>query len=96
MSSDPKLEGQHCHGKDLRDFDPSGGWDRIFLQWLLDAYGQFPSGEEFFTPYFENLAGTRKLRNQIVAGWDESRIRNSWQGDLEQFRKQRGPYLIYR
>ena len=96
MSSHPKLQGKLCRGRDLRDFDPPGGWNRIFLHWLLDAYGQYPRKEEFFTPYFENLAGTRELRTQIVAGWDESRIRESWQEELEQFISQRDPYLIYR
>jgi len=96
MSNYPKLQGQLCRGRDLRDFSPQEGWTRIYLQWLLEAYEHYHRKEEFFTPYFEKLAGTRKLRSQIVAGWDESRIRESWQAELEQFRKSRAPYLIYR
>ncbi|HER09631.1 MAG TPA: DUF1343 domain-containing protein, partial [Bacteroides sp.] len=50
----------------------------------------------FFTPYFEKLAGTGKLREQIVAGWDEDRIRRSWQRDLRRFKRKSTPYLVYR
>jgi len=35
------------------------------------------------------------LRKQVEAGWDESRIRDSWQGELEQYKLKRRKYLIY-
>jgi uncharacterized protein YbbC (DUF1343 family) len=91
----PKLEGQICYGKDLREYKPDDGWTRLHLGWLLEAYGQFPDKNEFFTPYFESLAGTATLRRQITAGWDESRIRVSWEEDLEKFRRTRLKYLLY-
>ena len=65
------------------------------MQWILEAYEAFPRKEEFFTSYFELLAGTDKLRKQVEAGWDESRIRASWQGELEQYKLKRRKYLIY-
>ena len=95
VARNPKFEGRICYGKDLRNFIPAEGWTRIRLQWILEAYEAFPRKEEFFTSYFELLAGTDKLRKQVEAGWDESRIRASWQGELEQYKLKRRKYLIY-
>ncbi len=82
-------------GKDLRDFIPADGWTRIHLEWLLDAYEKFPDKSDFFIPYFEKLAGTKQLRSQIEAGWDETKIRSSWQKDLNSYLEKRENYLIY-
>lgn len=95
VAGNPKFEGRICHGKDLSSFTPEEGWTRIQLQWLLEAYEAFPRKEEFFTSYFNTLAGGDQLRKQIEEGWDESRIRASWQGKLEQYMEKRRMYLIY-
>jgi len=91
----PKFEGQLCHGEDLRDKVPEEGWIRIQLQWLLDAYHSFPRKDEFFTSYFDKLAGTDALRIQIEAGWSEKQIRASWEEDLQSYMAKRSNYLIY-
>mgnify|MGYP005854992115 CR=1 FL=1 len=95
MSMYPKLKGETCYGEDLRGFVPDEGWSRIELRWLLDAYQKFPDKKNFFLPFFESLAGTDRLRQQIIAGWSEKQIRASWQKDLEKFREIRKNYLIY-
>ena len=95
VAEHPKFEGVKCFGKDLSHVEPTGGWNRIQLGWLLDAYHGFPRKEEFFTSYFEKLAGTASLRKQIEAGWDEARIRESWQPGLEEYHKIREKYLMY-
>jgi uncharacterized protein YbbC (DUF1343 family) len=95
VARNPKFEGRLCHGSDLRDFNPEEGWTRIHLKFLLEAYEDFPRKEEFFTKYFNTLAGCDTLRMQIEAGWDEERIRASWQGELEQYKEKRSKYLIY-
>ena len=95
VARNPKFEGSVCYGTDLRDFTPEEGWTRIQLQWLLEAYEAFPRKEEFFTSYFDKLAGTDSLRIQVEAGWDEVRIRTSWQKELEPFKLKRLKYLIY-
>ncbi len=91
----PKFEGRTCHGTDLRDFMPGRGWTGFTLKWVLEAYADFPGKEEFFTSYFDTLAGTDRLRIQIESGWDEDRIRESWQEELEQYKQLRNKYLIY-
>ena len=95
MSMYPKLKGKTCYGEDLRGFVPDGGWSKIELRWLLDAYQKFPDKKNFFLPFFESLAGTDRLRQQIIAGWTEEQIRKSWQPDLEKFRETREGYLLY-
>ena len=95
ISGNPKFRDQLCFGVDLREFVPPEGWSRLQLQWLIDAYLKYPRKDAFFTSYFEKLAGTSTLRAQIEAGWDQHRIRMSWQKDLEHFLEIRKPYLIY-
>ncbi|HEC41763.1 MAG TPA: DUF1343 domain-containing protein [Bacteroides sp.] len=95
-SANPKLKGELCLGKDLRYLrDSSEQFAGLNLSWLIFAYQNFPDKENFFIPYFENLAGTAKLRQQIVDGLSEDEISASWQEDLEAFKKIRQKYLIY-
>jgi len=95
VARSPKFEGQTCYGADLRAKVPEEGWNRIQLQWLLEAYRAFPRKAEFFTSYFDKLAGTDALRIQVEAGWDEKQIRASWQDDLQKYKAKRSNYLIY-
>jgi len=95
VARNPKFEDQVCFGADLRDFVPEEGWQRIYLLWLLEAYEAFPRKEAFFTPYFDKLAGTDALRIQVMAGWDEQQIRESWQEALEDYKAKRSKYLMY-
>jgi uncharacterized protein YbbC (DUF1343 family) len=95
VARNPKFEGQTCYGADLRAMVPEEGWNRIHLHWLLEAYMAFPRKAEFFTSYFDKLAGTDALRIQVEAGWDEKKIRASWQEDLLSYKAKRSNYLIY-
>jgi uncharacterized protein YbbC (DUF1343 family) len=96
VSGDPKFKDQLCVGADLRGFVPEEGWTRLNLQWLLEAYKKFPAKSEFFLSYFDTLAGTARLREQIEAGWDEHRIRSSWQPGLEAYLNIREKHLLYK
>ena len=95
MARNPKFEGKRCYGADLSSYLPEEGWTGLNLQFLLEAYELFPHKEEFFTSYMDKLAGTDELRKQIEAGWDEDRIRASWEKGLEQYKLIRKKYLIY-
>ena len=95
-SANPKLKGETCMGMDLRYLRNSRKLDqRINLSWLLFAYENFPDKENFFIPYFEKLAGTAQLRQQIIDGMTEEKIRSTWAKDLMAFNKIRKKYLIY-
>ena len=95
METRPKLMGQECFGKDLRNVQPEEGWTRLYLHWLIDAYHDFPDKEAFFTPFFDKLAGTDRLRMQIEQGLTEEEIRESWRSSLDAYLTLRATYLIY-
>jgi len=94
--SHPKLKGKLCHGKDLRYLrNTSDRQPGLNLSWLIFAYQNFPDKDHFFTPFFDKLAGTTRLRQQIIEGLSEEEIRMSWADDLASFNKIRSKYLIY-
>ena len=88
----PKENGKLCYGVDLRSTEKLR---QINLQWLLDAYQKTPKTEKFFGSTFTIHAGNTKLQQQIEEGLSQKKIRESWQKDLEEFKKVREKYLIY-
>lgn len=98
-AKDPPLKGKTCYGYDLSNTDKSFFVQRrtIDLQWLIMAYTQLKrTNQPFFTDYFEKLAGTATLRQQIEDGKTEKEIRDSWQPALQVFMDIRAKYLLYR
>ncbi|MDR2121502.1 MAG: DUF1343 domain-containing protein [Flavobacteriaceae bacterium] len=92
-SKNPKYAGQTCYGKDLRN-EPY--LSEIKLEWLLAAYANNSKAPFFLENlFFDKLAGTDKLRKQIIAGRSEKEIKYSWKSDLEEFKKIRIKYLLY-
>lgn len=49
----------------------------------------------FFNNFFEKLAGTDQLRQQIKLGMSEGEIRKTWEPDLQQYNNLRSRYLLY-
>lgn len=92
----PKWKGERCYGYDLRNLPVDmENMAALNLEWIISAYRELKNEEEFFTTYFEKLAGTRSLREQIINGCSEEEIRNSWSEDLDKFKKTREKYLLY-
>jgi uncharacterized protein YbbC (DUF1343 family) len=89
----PKHEDIVCFGTDLRFQD--NYLTTINLNWIIEAYKQCPEKEEFFNNFFDKLAGTDKLRKQIIAGKTAKEIKATWQEGLTSFKKLRRNYLIY-
>ena len=96
-AKDPPYKGQECRGIDLQEYGSfQSRLNRTLnLQWLIGMYEAAPDRKAFFTPFFDKLAGGPSLREQIQAGWDEERIRTSWQPGLNAFRQLREQYLLY-
>ncbi|MBT8181868.1 MAG: DUF1343 domain-containing protein [Eudoraea sp.] len=92
-SKSPKHSEKKCFGKDL------SSWPRmseVSLQWLIDAYNNATDKKLVFNHSgFTKHAGTEKLQQQIEAGLSEKEIKESWQKDLNNFRKIRSKYLLY-
>lgn len=96
-AKNPKYAGDTCYGVDLTKFAngflPS--YSQLYLYWLLDAYQLCPSKDQFFSDFFDVLAGTDMLRKQIIAGYTEIEIRESWSKDLKVYQQIRAKYLLY-
>jgi uncharacterized protein YbbC (DUF1343 family) len=91
-SKNPKHMGEICYGKDLTQIEKP---KRIELQWLLDAYSNFPDKDTFFLKGFERISGVSSLKNQLIKGIPEPEIRKSWLEELNKFKRLRTKYLIY-
>ena len=89
----PKHEDIMCFGTDLRFQEDY--LTAINLNWIIETYKQCSEKEEFFNNFFNTLAGTDKLKKQIIAGMTVREIKASWQEGLEEFKRIRRKYLIY-
>ena len=96
---DPPFKDQRCYGLDLSQMplDSLRQQKGIQLSYLLKMYQAAPDKKAFFLAnrYFDTLAGTSALRQQIEQGWTEAQIRDSWQVELEKFKQKRRAYLLY-
>ena len=88
----PKHENNTCYGFDLRQ---EISLNELNLDWLIYCYNQAPEKENFFNKFFDKLAGTDELKEQIITGMSAQEIKNSWQEDLVKFSEMRSPYLLY-
>ncbi len=95
-AKNPPLLNQHCYGRDLSilsdDEIAENGFD---LTYLIEAYRALNIGDRFFTPFFEKLVGVGYIRTMIKAGKSASEIKDRWHTDVERFKEQRKPYLLY-
>ncbi|MCH7415209.1 DUF1343 domain-containing protein [Belliella sp. R4-6] len=92
MSKTPPHQNKVCYGKDLRN-EPLT--HQFTLEYLIDAYQISGKKEKFFNNFFDKLAGTDQLRKDILAGKSAEEIKASWQSDLQKFKEQSKPYLLY-
>ena len=99
VSENPPYKDKECHGFLLHDVATKSLNEPGFLNlaYLLTAYQNYADKEQFFLKnnFIDKLAGTARLREQIVAGLSEDDIRDSWQPALEEFKKMRARYLLY-
>lgn len=97
-SVNPKHEGKTCIGYDLSNYiqNPSE-LSELDLSWLVRMYRETDEPKSFFlkSGYFDKLAGTDQLREEIINGMSIDTIRAGWQADLESFELIRSKYLIY-
>ncbi|MCK9292074.1 MAG: DUF1343 domain-containing protein [Bacteroidales bacterium] len=96
-SMHPLYEGVECKGYNLQlvAYNFVSNEKKLHLHWLIEAYHALKDQTAFFNNYFDTLAGTDKLRQQIEAGVDESTIRESWKKDIRQYQTIRKKYLLY-
>jgi uncharacterized protein YbbC (DUF1343 family) len=96
----PKHHGHVCYGIDLsnEDIHLLHFKEQLDLSYLLSMYKEVVATEsEFFTrpEFFDKLAGSSELRKNILKGFNEAQIRDSWKDELIKFREVRSKYLLY-
>ena len=91
-ATEPPYKGQTCYGMDLTD--PAKA-QPFTLAYLLDMFQHSTQKDKFFNNFFEKLAGTTKLREQVKAGKSEAEIRASWEPALTDYKTLRKQYLLY-
>jgi len=93
----PKFEGETCYGYDLSrtPIAELQNIKQLEIKYVIDFYNKSNNKANFFTPFFDRLAGTDQLRKQIIEGQSEAQIRASWQKDLDEFKLIRKNYLLY-
>jgi uncharacterized protein YbbC (DUF1343 family) len=92
MAKKPPHENSVCFGVDLSK-EKTGR--EISLKYFIQLYKRFPDKEKFFIPYFDKLAGTKLLKEQIKKGITEKQIKATWKKDLDMYKVMRKKYLIY-
>lgn len=105
------FEGTHCgvgrgtgypfervsYGSDTLDLRGEEAPSAFSLRYLMEMYRRVPKGKFFQkSNFFEKLAGNGDLRKQISSGMSEEEIRATWQPALDEFKKIREKYLIYK
>ena len=92
--SKPKLENEKCFGIDLKKIKVK---KELNIKYLIDFYNRLKStNSDFFGKYFYRIAGNKILENQIKNGISEREIRLSWKADIDNYKKIRKKYLLYK
>lgn len=95
-AKNPPLLGKRCHGADLSGkSDEELRREGLNLTYVIDVYRNLNIGDRFFTSFFELLMGTSYVRQMIKEGRSAEEIRARWMPEVERFKEQRRPYLLY-
>jgi uncharacterized protein YbbC (DUF1343 family) len=92
----PPNEGKMCYGQDLTKIDASKlGFS---LKYVIEMYQKSGLGEQFFTSpsFFDKLAGNDYIRKMIIEGKSAADIEKVWEKDLNDFKKLRKKYCLYK
>ena len=89
----PKHENKLCYGKNLSLTERLNEFN---LEFILKAYKDSSNKSEFFNNYFIKLAGVDDLKTQIISGYSQQEIKETWQKKLEKYKLMRKKYLIYK
>ena len=96
-AKNPPQLGKRCFGRDLSGLTDKEIWRRkLDLSYLIEAYRNLGTGDSFFTSFFEKLIGVPYVRTMIEQGASADEISRRWQHDVEEFKKARRPYLLYK
>jgi uncharacterized protein YbbC (DUF1343 family) len=95
-SKNPMYENRLCNGFDLQNSISKRKYE-INLNYLIQAKDLLGDSVTYIdqSGFFNRLAGTSKLKDQLNAGWTAKEIRATWEPGLQEFKKIRVKYLLY-
>jgi uncharacterized protein YbbC (DUF1343 family) len=95
-SKKPVNENKVCNGYDLKCLGIIE-INKLNIDWIIQAKNLLGDSIIFIDQpgFFDRLAGTSTLRQQINSHVPEEEIRKSWEADLDRFRSIRKKYLLY-
>jgi uncharacterized protein YbbC (DUF1343 family) len=95
-AKNPPQLNKECFGVDLSDLCNEAIFEKgLDLSYVIDAYSNLNMGHHFFRPFFEKLIGVDYVRQMIMDGKSADEIRAMWADDVNKFKEQRRPYLLY-
>lgn len=94
VADNPPHKNKLCKGLLLTD--EAKNINQINLTWLIDFYKASDDTAHFFTDFFNTLAGSKQLKNQIIAGLSAEEIKKSWQPSLIKYKATRKKYVLYK
>ena len=85
-----------CQGYDLRSSTVKRSYE-LNLNYLINARDLLGDTNVFIDQpaFFNRLAGTASLKEQLEKGWSAKEIRETWQAGLSEFMSIRKKYLLY-
>ena len=95
-AKNPPQLNRVCYGVNLSELSNEEIWKKgVDLSYLIDAYRNLNMDDYFFRPFLELLTGRDYVRKMIKQGKNADEIKAMWKEDVEKFKIQRKPYLIY-
>ena len=105
-AQNPPFENEICYGEDLRPIPIENILSEgINVEYLVKAYravtSQSPEESFWGNPdtqgryWIDRLSGSDELRTMVTNGSTAQEIKAAWEDDIEFFKEQRKPYLIY-
>lgn len=95
-AKNPPQLNKLCHGVNLSNMSDEEIWKRgVDLSYVIDAYRNLNLDDHFFRSFFELLVGRDYVRKMIKEGKSADEIKAMWKDDVEKFKEQRKPYLLY-
>ena len=92
----PLQEGNVCYGRDLRNISDDDIINKgINLEYIIDAFTKLKGDRNFFSNFFELLMGVDYVREMILNKTKADDIKKTWIDDVNKFKVQRKPYLLY-
>ena len=92
----PPQKDRLCYGVNLSTLSDEEIREKgIDLSYVIDAYTNLNLDDHFFRPFFELLIGVDYVRRMIKQGKTADEIKAMWKDDVEKFKQQRKPYLLY-